>query len=115
MYLFLLVVLLTNTSLNSWSLSNTVNPLQQVWEWLHLFLGETSSLPSLDPRPCLHVGNRVLALSKSSEIFSLLTAVFTGEMNFKYTVDTEGFVLEARDSICDVSMTCLGRDYGTRV
>lgn len=94
-----LVILLTNTSLHSWSLSNSINPFQQMWEWFHLFLCESSPLPTFDPWPSLHIGNGVFTLAKPSEVFSLLAGVFTREVNLKNTVHTKSLVLESRDSI----------------
>ena len=70
-----------------------------MWEWFHLFLCKAGSLPTLNPWPSLHIGDRVLAFAKPSQVFSLLTTVFAGEMNLKNTVYTKSLVLESLDSI----------------
>lgn len=100
-----LIVFLTNTSLHSWSFSNAINPLQEMWERFHLFLGEASLLPSLDPRPCLHVGNRILALAETGEVIAWLTTVLAREMDLENSVYTENFVLETFDGICKMLVT----------
>lgn len=70
-----------------------------MWEWFHLFLCESSFLPTLNPWPGLHIGNRVLALAEAGQVVSLLTSVFTGKVDLEDTIDTKGLVLESLDGI----------------
>jgi len=100
-----LAVLLANSSLDCWSLSDSVDPLQQMREFVHFFLLESSPLPSLDPwpdirlvlgfssfgvydSPCLHVSDTVLALSRASEVLLWLPRVLAAEVDLKDTIDT---------------------------
>lgn len=95
----LLLVLLTDTRLDRRSLRNPVNPLEQVRELRHILLGESAELPSLDPGPSADVGNTVLALALASQVFARLAAVLAGQVDFEHTVDAEGLVAEALDSV----------------
>lgn len=70
-----------------------------MWEGFHLCLCESGSLPALNPWPSLHIGNGVLALAESSQVFSLLTSVFAREVDLKNTVYAEGLVLESCNGI----------------
>jgi hypothetical protein len=70
-----------------------------MWEGLHILLGESRSFPGLDPRPCLDVGDAVFAFALASEVVAWLTGVFTGQLDLKNSIDTEGLILVAVDCV----------------
>lgn len=78
-----------------------------MWEWFHLLLREASPLPSFHPRPCLHVGDRVLTLAPTSKVVTFLARVFSGEMNLKNSVYSKGFVSVSLNGICDALVILL--------
>lgn len=86
--LLLLLILVASRDLYSRSLSDAIDPLPQVWEGFHVFLGETTEFPSRHPRPCLHVCNGVFALSKPCKILAGLASIFTRQSNFEHAVNT---------------------------
>ena len=74
--LLLLLIFLTNAPLNGRPFSNTINPLQQVRERLHVVLTETGEFPPLDPRPGADIRNAVFALAVTCEVLAWGTGVF---------------------------------------
>jgi hypothetical protein len=95
----LLNIFITNASLNCGPLRNSVDPLQQVWEGLHVLGREAAALPAFDPRPCLDVGDAVFALALAGEVVSWLACVFAGQADLEDAVDAEGFVLVSVDGV----------------
>lgn len=71
-------------------------------ERLHVVLTEPSPLPSLYPRPGLHVRNTVLALAVAGEVLAFLARVLAGELDFEDTVDAQGLVAETLDGVGDL-------------
>lgn len=92
--LFLRLIGLPDSPLDSRSLRNPGNPLQQMGERLHIFLGKAAETVPLYPWPCSNIGYRVFSLPLSGEILSWLSRVFPRKMDFKHAVHAEGFVAE---------------------
>ena len=82
---------------------NTLDPFQQMWEGLHVFLGEAGELPSLDPRPGADISDRVLALAVAGQVIARLAGILATQLDFQHAVDAEGFVAETFDGICGFS------------
>jgi hypothetical protein len=70
-----------------------------MWEWLHFVLSEASSLPTLDPWPCLDVSDTVFSFAVAGEIFAWSVCVLAAQLDLKDAVDAEGFVFEAGDCV----------------
>ena len=91
---------LPNPPLDGRSLRNSGNPLQEVGERLHLFLGNAHVSIPLNPWPCSNIGDRVFPLAIAGEIVPWFSRKFSRKLNFKHAVHAEGFVTEAFNSIC---------------
>lgn len=101
-------VLLARSFLDGRPLRNTVNPLQQMWEWLHVFLAEPAKPPALDPRPGSDISDRVFAFTVTSQVLARLARVLAAQVDLEYAVYAEGFIAETVDSVCVSTMasTC---------
>ena len=75
-YSLLLLIFLASASLDRRSFGNTIDPLQEMREGLHVFLGEPGKLPSLDPRPSPNVCYAVLAFAVTSKILTWGAGIF---------------------------------------
>ena len=73
-------------------------------ERLHVVLSKAGETPALDPGPSPNVGDRVFAFAVASEVIFGFAGVFARELDFENAVDAEGFVLEAFDGVCFVSI-----------
>ncbi len=80
------------TPLDSRSLCNSGNPLQQMGEMFDLFLGKSAVTVPLNPWPCSNVSYRVFSLAITGEILSWLSRVFARKMDLKHAIHAEGFV-----------------------
>lgn len=110
-YLLLLLVFLTNALLHGRSLSNSVDPLQQRRESLHLLLCKTTLLPILHPWPCLDICHAVFSFTISGQIVSWFAGVFARQTDLENTENAQGLVSEAIDGICigkEFSILCKG-------
>lgn len=96
----LLRVLLAGSSFHSRPLRNTVNPFQQMWEGLHVFLAEATECPSLDPRPGSDIRDRVFAFAVAGQVLARLTGVLAAQLDLEDAVDAEGLIAESFDGVC---------------
>ena len=58
------------------SLGNSINPLQEMRERLHVLLRETGKFPTLNPRPGADVGDGVFAFAFAGKVVSGFAGVF---------------------------------------
>lgn len=98
--LLLHIVGFTNTPLDCWPGSNSVDPLEQVRKRLHLVLREAGLLPALYPRPSPNISDRVFPLPIAGEIVAWLAGEFAGKAYLQDAVYAEGLVLEPLDRVC---------------
>lgn len=70
-----------------------------MWEGLHLLFRDTTHFPVAYPRPRLDVGDRVLALTLASQIFSRLVGILAGKTDLEHPEDTQGLVAKPTDRI----------------
>lgn len=83
----LLHIFIANAPLDRGACGDTIDPLQQMREGLHLVGAESAPLPTLHPRPRLNVRDRVLALSSAREpVTRLTTRVDARETDLEHAV-----------------------------
>lgn len=93
------MIFLANTPLHGRPLRYSVNPLLQMRERFHVILGKARELPTLDPWPGADIRNRIFTFTFTSEILARRASILAAQLDLEYTVDAEGFVLEAVDGI----------------
>jgi hypothetical protein len=101
------LVLLTNPSLNRRPFANPFNPLQQMWERLHVLLREARELPGFNPRPSPNVRDGVFALPISGQILARCAGVLATQLDFQHAIDAEGLVAEAFDGVFGSSLSAI--------
>lgn len=89
----------TDTPLHRWSLSNAINPLQQMRELGDFFLGKPTPLPVLHPRPSLDIRNRILPLAIPSEKLSRLTGILSRKLNLQNPEDPQRLIFKTFDRV----------------
>ena len=93
-------VLIAHPPLDRRPFRDTVDPLEQVREGLHIVLGEARELVALDPGPGADVGDGVLALAVAGQVVAGFAGVLAAQLDLEDAVDAEGFVAEAVDGVC---------------
>ena len=102
------LVLITDPPLHSRAFSNSLDPLEQMWEGFHILLRETRELPTLDPRPRPDVGDAILPLSIAGEILTRLPCILAAQLNLQHAIDAQGLVPESLDGVGDLLLGELG-------
>ena len=70
-------VIIAGSLLHSRAFRNTIDPLQQMWERLHVLLREAAKFPSFHPRPSPNISDRILTFACSSKVVSRFPSVLS--------------------------------------